>query len=59
VVKVRARYQRLVDERPATAGRPLSDLYADYHREAHGADPSPDLMSLFAEIENELADATS
>lgn len=59
VVKVRARYQRSVEERPATAGRPLVELYADYHREAHGADPSPDLVSLFTEVESELADATS
>jgi len=59
VVKVRARYERAVDERPATAGRPLADLYADYHREAHGADPLPGLLALFTEIESELADATS
>ncbi|OFW67361.1 MAG: hypothetical protein A2Z12_06570 [Actinobacteria bacterium RBG_16_68_21] len=59
VVKVRAQYERPADARPATAGRPLIDLYADYHREAHGADPEEDLLALFSEIENELTDATS
>lgn len=59
VVKVRASYERPTDERPSTAGRPLVDLYSDYHREAHGAEPSADLLDLFTQIESELADATS
>jgi len=59
VVKVRARYDRAETERVATAGRPLVDLYAEYHHGAHGTRPSTELIALFAEIESELADATS
>lgn len=59
VVKVRARYERSTDGRPIMAGRPLVELYAEYHREAHGADPAGGLLALFTEIESELADATS
>lgn len=59
VVKVHARYRRVADERPTTAGRPLADLYGDYHREAHGTDPDPALVALFAEVESEVADATA
>jgi exonuclease SbcD len=57
VVKVRARYERPANDRPATAGRPLVELYAEYHREAHGEDPSAELLAVFTDIENELADA--
>jgi len=59
MVKVRARYERPAAERAATSGRPLAELYADYHREAHGTDPDPDLLALFTEIESEVADAAS
>lgn len=59
VVKVHARYQRAASERPTTAGRSLVDLYAEYHREAHGSDPETGLVALFTEVESELADATS
>lgn len=57
VVKVRAEYDRSRNERPTTTGRPLDDLYADYHREVHGEAPSGDLMDLFREITLEVADA--
>lgn len=57
VVKVKAEYERSRDSRPATAGRPLDDLYADYHREVHGEAASDDLMALFREISIEVADA--
>ncbi|MEX0827128.1 MAG: exonuclease SbcCD subunit D C-terminal domain-containing protein [Acidimicrobiia bacterium] len=57
VIKVRAEYERSRDERPSTTGRPLDDLYADYHREVHGEAASDDLMDLFREITLEVADA--
>jgi exonuclease SbcD len=58
VVKVRAEYDRSRGDRPTTAGRPLDDLYADYHREVHNGDPPDDLMALFREISAEVADAS-
>lgn len=58
VVKVRAEYDRTRDDRPATEGRPLDDLYADYHREVHRGDPADELMELFREISAEVADAS-
>jgi DNA repair protein SbcD/Mre11 len=57
VVKVKAEYERSRDERPTTAGRPLDDLYADYHREVHGEEAADELMALFREISDEVADA--
>jgi exonuclease SbcD len=59
VVKVRAEYDRTRDARPTTAGRPLDDLYADYHREVHRGDPADELMELFREISGEVADAST
>jgi exonuclease SbcD len=58
VVKVKAEYERSRDTRPSTAGRPLDDLYADYHREVHGEAAADDLMALFREISIEVADAS-
>jgi hypothetical protein len=42
------------DDEPAhvVAGRPLGELYAEYHRRAHG-EPDDELLALFAEIEAE------
>lgn len=57
VVKVRAEYPRSVAERPSTAGRPWGELYGEYHAEAHGGAPEPDLLALFEEIREEVGDA--
>ena len=57
VVKVRAEYERPRETRPATTGRPLEELYADYHRETHNDDPPEALIELFREITTEVADA--
>jgi exonuclease SbcD len=59
VVKVKAEYERARESRPTTTGRPLEDLYADYHRETHNDDPSDALMELFREITAEVANAAT
>lgn len=59
VVKVRADYDRTVSERPSSSGRPLSDLYDEYHQEAHGDEPETELLALFGEIEAEAVGAPS
>ncbi len=59
VVKVRAEYERVVVEQRGGTGRPLDDLYAEYHEEAHGATPTDELMALFREISDEVDSATS
>lgn len=59
VVKVRAQYERDDGDRVPSAGRPLADLYGEYHTEAHGEDASDELMALFREIEDEVASAAS
>ncbi|MDX1384375.1 MAG: exonuclease SbcCD subunit D C-terminal domain-containing protein, partial [Thermoanaerobaculia bacterium] len=58
VVKVRADYERVAAVRTEVAGRPWKDLYAEYHEEAHHTPASDDLLDLFAEIREEVADAT-
>lgn len=59
VVKVRAAYERPDREAPESAGRPLDEIYAEYHEMEHGSAPSDDLMSLFREVMEEVADAAS
>lgn len=59
VVKVKAEYERSREARPTTAGRALDDLYAEYHREAHNAAATDELLDLFREISTEVADATA
>lgn len=58
LVKVRADYERPAVPRVATAGRPWEELYDEFHRSDHGGPASPALLSLFAEIREEVADAT-
>jgi DNA repair protein SbcD/Mre11 len=57
VVKVRAEYDRLSDDTPTTMGLTLEELYAAYHRQAHNEDPAPELVELFREVAEEVADA--
>lgn len=59
VVKVRAEYERADPERRGAIGRPLDELYADYHEEVHGGSPDEDLMALFREIAEEVDSAAS
>ena len=59
VVKVRAEYERVEVERRGAIGRPLDELYAEYHTEAHNeAAPDP-LMELFREIADEVDSAAT
>jgi DNA repair protein SbcD/Mre11 len=55
VVKVTARYARPESAAPVVAGRPLADLYVDYHQQAHGAPPAHEVLAAFREIEEEVA----
>ena len=57
VVKVRAEYERATPVRTEMAGRPWKDLYAEYHEEAHHEAASEELLDLFSEIREEVADA--
>ncbi|MFH1329529.1 MAG: exonuclease SbcCD subunit D [Actinomycetota bacterium] len=54
VVKVAARYRRAEVTAPVVAGRPFADLYADYHRQAHGEDAGPEVLAAFREVEEEV-----
>ncbi len=54
VVKVRAEYERVEVIQRGGVGRPLDELYAEYHAEAHAASPPDDLMGLFREIADEV-----
>ena len=54
VIKVRAEYERVEVERRGAIGRPLDELYAEYHQEAHAAEPSSALMDLFRQISDEV-----
>lgn len=58
VVKVRAEYDRPEATRTVAAGRPLDSVYADYHVEAYGSDPAPDLLELFRTVAEEADRAT-
>jgi len=53
VVKVRAEYPRPEIEARGEIGRPLDELYSEYHREAHSVDPSEELMTLFRDVAEE------
>lgn len=57
VVKVRAEYERAEVDRPDSVGRPLDELYAEYHAEAHGGPPGDELMALFRDIAEEVDSA--
>ena len=57
VVKVQTRYHRPDVPMPTIAGRPLSDLYAEYHQHAHGEEASPALLATLREVEEEVLDA--
>jgi len=58
VVKVQARYRRPEDEgsAPTSTGRPWAELYTEYHREEHGAEPSEELLRLFTEAQEHVRD---
>lgn len=52
-VRLTPRYERIIEERAhVVAGRPLQELYAEYHKREHG-EPSEELLALFAEIKTE------
>lgn len=59
VVKVRAEYERAEVDGRGAIGKPLDELYAEYHEEAHGARPDDELMALFREIAEEVDSASS
>ncbi len=59
LVKVRAEYPRADDERPARAGRPWDELYADYHEAEHGVPPAGELMAAFRDVLEEVEAATA
>ncbi len=54
VVKVRADYERIEVERRGAIGRPLDELYSEYHQEAHSADAPEVLLDLFREVSEEV-----
>lgn len=51
---VKADYERDESERPSQSGRPLHELYADYHQHKHGVAPSGELMAAFNELAEEV-----
>ncbi len=57
LVKVRAEYPRDESERPARAGRPWDELYAEYHTQAHGGPPADELAAAFRSVLEEVAAA--
>ncbi len=57
LVKVRADYPRSTDERPARAGRPWDELYAEYHATEHGGPPDDDLLAAFRSVLEEVEHA--
>ena len=59
VVKVRAEYERPEIEQRGAEGKALDELYIDFHAEAYGSEPAPELMDLFREIAEEAAGAAS
>jgi exonuclease SbcD len=59
VVKVRAEYERPETERRSTIGASIDELYAEYHEISHGEPASDELMDLFREIAEEVADASA
>ncbi len=59
VVKVRAEYERVEVERRGAIGRPLDELYAEYHEESHAEPALDSLMDLFREIADEVDSATT
>lgn len=59
VVKVRAEYERPEAGERRSIGRPLDELYEEYHTEAHGDAPGTELMALFREIAEEVDHAAS
>ena len=50
VVKVSADYERVEVERRGEIGRPLDELYSEYHEEAHATAAPGALMDLFREV---------
>lgn len=59
VVKVRAEYERVDIERRGAIGRPIDEMYAEYHEEAYANPPTDALMDLFREISEEADHAAS
>jgi exonuclease SbcD len=59
VVRVRAEYDRVEVERTTGIGRPIDELYAEYHELAHQDPPDDELMALFREIAEEVDRAAS
>jgi exonuclease SbcD len=59
VVKVRAEYDRVEVERRGAIGRPLDELYSEYHTEAHAAEASAALMETFRDISEAVDHAAS
>lgn len=59
VVKVRAEYERVEVERRGAIGRPLDELYVEYHEKAHSTPASDALMDLFGQISDEVDSAAS
>ena len=59
LVKVRSEYERPESPRPSRGERPLDQLYAEYHADAHGAQPDDALIGAFREVLDEVVHAPS
>lgn len=59
VVKVRAEYDRVEVERRGAIGRPLDELYGEYHTEAHAVEAPEVLMDVFRDISEAVDHAAS
>lgn len=57
VVKVRADYPRLAEERAPRADRTLDESYRDYYADREGVEPPGDLLDAFRELLEEVARA--
>jgi len=59
LVKVRAEYESAEAERPSRGGRPLDELYGDYHLAAHDEPAADALLAAFRDVWEEAAGATT
>ena len=59
LVRVRANYPKAQDRAAGRAGRTWDELYGEYHERAHGEPPSEAVRAAFAELHDEVVDATA
>ena len=59
LVRVRADYPRATARATGRAGRTWDELYGEFHERDHGEPPSEAVRAAFAELHEEVVDATA